>query len=71
MQLDTMVATAAPMISILKVKMNSGSRMMFITQPSITPKLALLAFPSVRTRWENSVFITVGTAPSVVVQNRY
>ena len=71
MKLESIVATAAPIIPMLKPKMNSGSSAMFSTQPSVTPKLALFAFPSVRTRCENSVFITEGTAPITVVQSRY
>jgi len=44
------VATAAPCIPIFRAKMKIGSRTMFTPAPSIILNIAVLAFPSERTR---------------------
>ena len=72
MQLETMVAMAAPITSYpsgRSTNMKTGSRIMFMTPPRDTPMLASFEAPSDRTRWAKSGFMTVGMPPMTHVQN--
>ena len=51
--------------------MNTGSRAMLSTAPSVMPKPASRDMPTLRTRWAMTLESTVGTAPSTMTQKAY
>ena len=68
--LESMVATAAPATSISNTKMNTGSRIIFMTPPMVSPMPASLVFPTERTRCPSTRPATVGIPPMTNTQNR-
>ena len=67
---ESAVAMAAPATSSPNPKMKTGSKIRLSTPPSIMPKPAWLAWPSLRRRCANVMPSIVGTPPRPTTQKR-